>query len=344
MIHLTDYFAEYQLPELKKIAGILAAGDVQLAGTLLEGRSLYTSFIQFLSDTYRSNPQLDKWGIVNLFGHTLYYGLFIRIDELPHGLGDYLEGKYDTYALVLKDRIVEVGDEHLLMGFGVTLSNWKSTIYNNGEISSPNIEKCLLGGLLGWLSANNTDVLDHVPNNIKHLNLLIGMLFEFPMQEEDIDYCEDNCEEELFGGDFDGDEDLVYGGDDYEELSYPYTENTSIESDESDETDEFSGLEELPMDVDLSNYQCLETLFIRYFLDYIRPIKFPKSLQYLRCEFATLHSLCCFLNSEMEKLVDRKGLTIVLSAGNDDFLSNNDLLRKYGFSYDNYRNEFIVKI
>lgn len=165
MIHLTDYFAEYQLPELEKITGILAAGDVQLAGTLLEGVSLYTPFMNYLIDEYISSPLQKECNIINLFGYTLYYGLFYKVQDLPDNVHKnlYSTGKY---VIALKSR-VEKGDKNLVARF-YSVSDDIEQVYNNMEGELTTIEKALF---YAELHISNQEDIDYVPNNIKHLNI-----------------------------------------------------------------------------------------------------------------------------------------------------------------------------
>ena len=51
-----------------------------------------------------------------------------------------------------------------------------------------------------------------------------------------------------------------------------------------------------------------------------------------------------FLEIEMQKLVQVKGLTIALCAENEAFCMNIKMLNKHGFSYNNDSGEFIAKI
>ena len=162
---LLNYFTEDQLPELEKIVGILATGDVQLAGTLLEAVSLYTPVMNYLIDEYISSPLQEARNIINIFGYTLYYGLFYYVQDLPDNVHKNLYGT-GKYVLALKSRVVKE-DKNLVVGV-YSVSDDIEQIYNNMESELTNIEKALF---YAALHISNQEDIDYVPNNIKHLNI-----------------------------------------------------------------------------------------------------------------------------------------------------------------------------
>jgi hypothetical protein len=140
-------------------------------------------------------------------------------------------------------------------------------------------------------------------------------------EENPDDWWEDEYDEELGES---SDENGAIWDEETEQLSPPNKENRLL--------------------IDLTSKQCLETLFLRYEGNVVRPIYFPKSLQYLRCVFENKCLMYEFLEIEMQKLAQVKGLTIALCAENEAFCMNIEMLNKYGFSYNNDSGEFIAKI